>query len=150
MHFLNGLPGGVLENVLLERLKRLEENVGELYRFRERVSLEDIRSSKTQEWALRYGLLETIQGIIDIACHIVSRENLGNPATYAECIALLERNGYIDAPLARKLQGMVGLRNLLIHEYTSIDLAKLYQCLFSLEDFLAFVYRIRSYLEGST
>lgn len=45
---------------------------------------------------------------------------------------------------------MVGLRNLLIHEYTGIDLAKLYQCLFDLEDFLAFVHHIRSHLEDDT
>lgn len=135
------------KETLLERFKRLEENIKELSLFREKVSFEEICADKTLEWALRYGLLETIQSVIDLACHLVSRDNLGNPSTYAECITILEKNGYIDITLARHLTGMVGLRNLLIHEYATIDLKELYQCLFEIEDFIVFAQKIASHLK---
>ncbi|WP_366972603.1 HepT-like ribonuclease domain-containing protein [Thermoflexus sp.] len=79
-----------------ERLLRLETNVRELRRFRQRYTLEEIRQEPHLEWSLRYGLLEAIQIVIDISCHIVSRYNLGVPNSYAACMDLLRRNGFID------------------------------------------------------
>jgi uncharacterized protein YutE (UPF0331/DUF86 family) len=73
----------------------------------------------------------------------VSLDNLGSPATYSERITLLEKNGYIDSNLARRLVSMVGLRNLLIHEYATIDVEALYRYLSEIEDFVDFVHAIR-------
>ncbi len=79
---------------MLEKLKLLENNVKELLEFKKRFSLKDVLSDKTKEWALRYGFLETIQIIIDVACYMASKYNLGNPTTYSECIDLLRKYGY--------------------------------------------------------
>ena len=76
------------------RLQQLEANVRELQRFRQTYALETINRDLHLQWALRYGLLQAIQIVIDISCHVVSRKNLGTPATYAECIELLHRAGY--------------------------------------------------------
>jgi len=96
-----------------ERLKRLETNIVELTKFRKEITLHDVMHDKTKEWALRYGLLEAIQIVIDIACYVVSKYNLGNPETYAECIELLQKNGYIDNTLAINIE-----RNGGIEKYT--------------------------------
>ncbi|MBF0607341.1 MAG: DUF86 domain-containing protein [Candidatus Magnetobacterium sp. LHC-1] len=128
---------------MLERIKRLEGNLAELLRFRERFGLDGILSDKHTEWALRYGYLETIQVIIDIACHIVSKYNLGNPSTYAECIKLLARYDYLDEGLTAKLTAMVGLRNMLIHQYQDIDAERLYQLLNSTDDIRRFAEQVR-------
>lgn len=85
-------------------------------------SVTDIRQDKTREWALRYGLLESIQIVIDIACHIVVHHNLGNAETYADCLQLLENFDIIDEQLADALTGMAGLRNILVHEYVAVDI----------------------------
>lgn len=128
---------------MLERLKVLEENIKELLEFKKKTSLDDIRQDKFKEWALRYGFIETIQTVIDIACHIVSKFNLGNPSTYSECIELLEKYTYIDEELSVKLLGMVGLRNLLIHEYLTVDKNRLYELLDSVADTREFVRKIK-------
>lgn len=128
---------------MLERLQTLEENVKFLMEFRSKYSLDRIRGDKSLEWALRYGLLESTQIVIDVACHLVSKYHLGIPSTYAECVELLEKHRYIDADLARKLLGMVGLRNLLIHEYAHVDLMKLYGLLDHLEDFRGFAMAVK-------
>jgi len=75
---------------------------------------------------LRYGLYESIQIIIDIACHFVAFHNLGMPKTY--------------------LIKMIGLRNLLAHEYLTIDPLKLLDFLQNLEDFKRFIHAIVEYL----
>ena len=137
---------------MFERLQRLEENIVQLQRFRDMHSLEDVRKDRHLEWSLRYGLLEAIQIVIDVSCHLVSRDNLGMPSTRSECIKLLQQAGYISDALASTLLGMVGLRNILVHEYIRIELERLYNLLDRIDDFRAFVKEITPYLSqgGST
>lgn len=130
---------------MLERFKLLEENIRGLSEFK-KISLKDIQSDRSKEWALRYGFLETIQIVIDIACHIVSKYNLGNPSTYSECIELLEKYNYLNDELASRVLGMVGLRNILVYEYLVIDTAKLHQLLDNLEDINKFVDCLKQFI----
>ncbi len=131
---------------MLEKLKLLENNIAELESFRKRYSLKNIQSEEPQEWALRYGLFESIQITIDIACHLVSKYNLGTPGTYSECIELLQQFDYLDLNLSQKLTSMIGLRNLPVHEYIKIDLEQLYNMLKSSSDFKAFAKSVDEYL----
>ncbi len=131
---------------MLERLKNLEENVALLKRMKKEMSAEDIRTNRFDEWALRYGLFESIQIVIDIACHIAGKYNLGASDSYAECIDKLIQHDYIDASLGQNLIAAIGLRNLLIHEYTKLDTDKLYGFLDSLDDFSRFIEQIGPYV----
>jgi len=94
---------------------------------------------------LRYGFLESIQIVIDVACHIVSKYNLGSPSTYSECIELLTKYKYIDEDLSDRVSGMVGLRNILVHEYIAVDTDKLYGLLESVKDLKEFAEKIKEY-----
>ncbi len=129
-----------------ERLLRLEVNVRELARFRQMYTSEDVRREPHLEWALRYGLLEAVQIVIDLSCHIASEKSLGAPATYAECVDLLSRAGLVSGDVAKAVSGMVGLRNILVHEYISVDLNRLYDLLDHLDDFRTFAEQIRPYV----
>lgn len=124
----------------------LEAHVRELRRFRERHASDDVRQDMHLDWALRYGLFEAIQIVIDISCHVVNRHHLGAPASYAECVDLLRRAGYLDEDLAVAVAGMVGLRNILVHEYVQVDPERLYELLSRLDDLRQFVERIRGYV----
>lgn len=120
------------------RLQTLENNVAELQKMKSEYSVTDIKRDKTKEWALRYGLLESIQIVIDTACHLVVHHNLGNAKTYADCIGLLGSFDIIDENLEKRLTGMAGLRNILVHEYVTIDIDRLFDMLNHLEDFTTF------------
>lgn len=128
---------------MLDRLKLLEENINGLIEFKKRHTLGDIRSDKSKEWALRYGLLESMQIVVDISCHLTTKYNLGNPSTYAECIEFLRKYKYLDEELSDKLVGMVGLRNILVHEYITVDINKLYGLLDNIKDFKEFADKIK-------
>lgn len=60
-----------------ERLQKLENNVAELKEIKKSYTISDIKNDKKKEWALRYGLLESVQIVIDISCHLVVKNNLG-------------------------------------------------------------------------
>ncbi|MDZ7721926.1 MAG: DUF86 domain-containing protein [candidate division KSB1 bacterium] len=131
---------------MLERLTQLENNVSELSAFKKQHDLRAVQSSLQTQWTLRYGLFESIQIVVDIACHLSAKYNLGNPKMYSECIELLTKHNYIKEPLAERLYSMVGLRNLLIHEYVEIDVEQLYSFLNYLDDFVVFAHAVKEYV----
>lgn len=131
---------------MIEKLKLLEENLKVLQDMKNALTLDVLKKDKTKEWALRYGLYECIQIVIDIACYLVSKYNLGNPKSYSECIEYLERYEYLSENMGEKLKKMVGLRNLLAHEYIKIDLLKLLNFLKNLDDFREFVNSIKKFI----
>jgi uncharacterized protein YutE (UPF0331/DUF86 family) len=135
------------ENMLEERLKNLDFNIAEL---RKMASVYDealYKSDTQKQWALRYGLFESIQIVIDIACHITSEHNLGNAKTYRECIDALHSSHVVDNELANKLKSMIGFRNILIHEYVRIDQSKLPEFFNHLDDFQAFSKAIEKFIK---
>jgi uncharacterized protein YutE (UPF0331/DUF86 family) len=131
---------------LYSRIELLENNIIELEKMKVQLEHEpDLFQKKTNEWSLRYGLLESIQIVIDIACHIVGKYNLGNPNSYGNCVELLVKFNYIDESLGKNIRSMIKLRNLLAHEYTMIDVKKLSSYLVLLEDFRNFVRSVSGY-----
>ena len=80
--------------------------------------------------------------MIDVCCYLASRDNLGTPASYGECVELLRKAGYIGDSLAQTLLGMVGLRNILVHEYIQVDVERFYGLLDRIDDFKAFIREI--------
>lgn len=125
---------------------RLETHVRELQRFRERYASDDVRQDAHLDWALRYGLFEAIQIVIDISCHVVNMHHLGAPASDAECVDLLRRAGYLEEDLAAAVARMVGLRDILVHEHVRVDPERLYELLSRLDDFRRFVEQTRGYV----
>lgn len=59
---------------------------------------------------------------IDIANHLIKTKKLGLPQDSRDSFALLQRAGLIGVKQMNSLQAMVGFRNVLIHEYTRVDL----------------------------
>lgn len=133
--------------MIKDKLTRLEENIRTLQTIKDTFSLREVTSEKIDEWGLRYGFFESIQIVIDVACHLVSERNLGSPEKYRDCIELLQKSGYISLTLAESLVGMVGLRNLLIHDYGVIDVSRLYGYLDRLDDFREFISLLRPEVE---
>jgi uncharacterized protein YutE (UPF0331/DUF86 family) len=131
---------------LLERIEQLEENIVMLKKLHENYSLEDIKANRLDEWALRYGLFESIQIIIDITCHISSKYNLGTTKTYTSCVKNLVNHKFINEKLAKNLVSAIGLRNILIHEYVKIDTEQLYSFLSLTEDFSDFIGEVHDVL----
>jgi len=66
-------------------------------------------------------LQRAIQSAIDLATHIVASEGLGIPDTIRGNFVLLEHAKVISRSLTRKMQAMVGFRNIAIHDYQVLD-----------------------------
>ena len=54
--------------------------------------------------------------------HLVAQQRLGIPQGSADAFVLLGREGLIERELATRLIGMVGFRNVAVHEYQGLNL----------------------------
>ena len=59
---------------------------------------------------------------IDLAMHAVASRSAGIPQDSRDAFRLLEQAGVLGADLSRRLQRMVGFRNVAVHQYREIDL----------------------------
>jgi uncharacterized protein YutE (UPF0331/DUF86 family) len=66
-------------------------------------------------------LQRAIQSVIDLTTHIVASEGLGMSDTIRGHFVLLEQSRIISRALSKKMQAMVGFRNIAIHDYQTID-----------------------------
>lgn len=78
--------------------------------------------------------------MVDIATHIVVDNNIGNPSTLGDAFDILNKKKYIDEKDTRIYTNMVGLRNILSHEYLKIDKNIIYDILkYKLNDIKKFI-----------
>ena len=66
-------------------------------------------------------LQRACKAVLDLAVYIVSTRKLGLPQTKREAFILLEENNIIDSKMSKNMQGMVGFRNIAVHDYKEID-----------------------------
>jgi uncharacterized protein YutE (UPF0331/DUF86 family) len=105
---------------LLERLlARLEQYAASITREELELDLDT--------WLKVSRALELVaQCCVDLAMELVARRGLGVPETYREAFVRLAHDGLLNAEQAAVLQRWAGLRNVLAHLYTSIDLDRLH------------------------
>ena len=131
-------------DLVAKKLALVETSVREL---RALARPADLVTDVVQERFVEHTLQIAIQAALDVASHIVSDERLGEPRTNRELVDLLERNGWLPAELAAIVRRMVGLRNVLVHGYDTIDVAVVREVVeHRLPDLLRFVTAIRSRL----
>lgn len=66
-------------------------------------------------------LQRAIQAAIDVAAHIISSESWKIPETFREYFKILAEQKILGKELSKRLQNMVGFRNIAIHDYQSLD-----------------------------
>jgi uncharacterized protein YutE (UPF0331/DUF86 family) len=62
-----------------------------------------------------------IEACIDIAYHLIADRGWTPPDSAREAFFVLARHGLVDPDLASRLGRAAGLRNVLVHDYVSID-----------------------------
>lgn len=83
----------------------------------------ELESNYTRQDAIVLNLLRASEAAIDLAMHATRVGKLGLPQESREAFALLERAGWIEPDLSRRMQAMVGFRNVAVHDYQKLNLA---------------------------
>ena len=129
---------------LVERLAELRRHLDHLNKIRPKVS---DRSALEKDLSLKndvlFSLLTVCQLVIDIAGELsASRgERFGD---YTEAIRSLGGDERFSEELVRKLERLPGFRNVMVHEYVTLDLDRVIEALDELEPVEEFFEIVRS------
>jgi len=108
----------------------------------------DSSGSLSRTWSIEHGLQIAIQIVIDIGNHILASIRENEIDEYVDIIDKLGEKNVIPLSFAKKIRDMAGFRNILVHEYTRVDLKQVYEILQErLGDFLEFIRHIKNYLK---
>lgn len=99
-----------------ESIERCIKRINEEYENNSQ-NLEDYRKMD----AIVLNLQRACEMATDVAMYIVSTRKLGIPQTKKEAFEKLNENGLISDDMCSKMKGMIGFRNIAIHEYKEID-----------------------------
>jgi uncharacterized protein YutE (UPF0331/DUF86 family)/predicted nucleotidyltransferase len=111
-------------DVLARRILALNEGLREL----ERPAASDpgaLANDPVLRAAVERWLQVSIEACLDIANHVIAEEGWTPPETGRASFLSLAAHGRIEHAFAVRLGRAVGLRNLLVHDYVSGDLAQL-------------------------
>lgn len=89
-------------------------------------------------------LWQAVQLVIDVATSLCVGRGLGVPRTYADAFRALADDGLLERDLADRLARAAGFRNLVVHAYADLDLARVHEAASDgPEDLRAFLSRAR-------
>ncbi|MCK5044399.1 DUF86 domain-containing protein [Candidatus Parcubacteria bacterium] len=115
---------------ILEKLENYKEYLNYLHQLQKEAEDESLFVSDFHLFGNteRY-LQSSVQIIIDISHLIIIDLGLKRPEDNYEAISLLFQNKVVSEDLAEKITRMIGLRNILVHEYGKIDRKEIYKIL---------------------
>jgi uncharacterized protein YutE (UPF0331/DUF86 family) len=132
-----------------QRLLRLESVVSHLEELA-RSPAESLRTSVRDAWAVERGLQLGAEILFDVGNHVLTAGFGVSTKDYEDILVQLERVGVLDGALARRLKGLGGFRNLLVHDYVELDSEKVTEALTRApHDYTAFALALRRWLERS-
>ena len=129
-----------------ERLLKLEEIVSNLEALQP-LDAQALRHGFRDAWLVERGLQVGAEVALDIGNHILSAHFGVTAKDYEDIIGQLAVHGVIEEALRRRLKGLGGFRNILVHGYLRIDPEAVSDHLAKAPaDFAAFAAAIRNWL----
>lgn len=139
-------PGQADPAVVRRHLLALDAAVQRLRRHAGR-PLSALTADPDVQWAVERGLELCAQNALDIATHLAASTGRDAP-DYASAVDILGDLGVLPTEFARRFRGVAGFRNVLVHGYLGLDLARVHELLNSgLDDFVEFARHVERYLE---
>jgi len=130
----------VEREVLQKRIEKAREYINFLGKMSGNYNFEEFKNDKMIYGSGERFLHLTIEALIDIGNHIISSEDLGVVDVYRDIPVILHNNEYIDKRDKELFIKIIGLRNILVHDYLDIEKETVYRIinenLSDLEDIL--------------
>ncbi len=127
---------------LVERLSELRKHLDHLEELRPRISAGTLRRDLSLHNDVLFSLLTICQLVIDIAGELSARHGLAF-ADYTEAVRNLGRIDLLDEATIAALDGLPGFRNIVVHEYVTLDMDRVVQATERLQPVRNFLEAVR-------
>lgn len=129
----------MIDDIVLNKKERIERcilQINKYYALNQESLFED---DFFKQDAIGINLQRLCELTIDLANHIVKKYKLGLPKESKTSFEILSREKIIPENLAKEMIGMIGFRNILVHEYQKVDLGIMKSIIENhLNDFISF------------
>lgn len=137
----------VNQDKIRDKIQIIKDNMAKLKLIKSKSLIEFLENPFLADAAIRI-LQVSIEAIIDISHHVISRKHLGTPKSYRETIELLTRHGILPQAKLAIFITMVKFRNRAVHMYDIINNEEVYEIIqHHLSDFDDFIEAIIKYLQ---
>lgn len=101
--------------------------------------------------AIAINLQRAAEQAIDLANHVIRKSKLGLPKESKESFEILAKAKIIPDDLADKLIGMVGFRNIMVHDYQEMDIKIMIDVIeHHLDDLIVYTNHIMGFVRGNS
>ena len=112
------------------------------------ISAEELEENYELRSAIERNLELALESMLDIGEILISEKGFEKPEDYKSVMLILGKEGVLPKVFAEKLVPAVGVRNILVHMYTEVDVKKICEFLQeNLGDFDEFAKHIANYLK---
>ena len=112
------------------------------------VSLEELQTDWQKLYAAERALQTAIQDVIDIGAHILAALGDNGWEAYRDIPRRLAHHGVIAQEEVENLEAMIGMRNVLVHQYVEVNPQKVYEIIHTrLADFERFAQAVAKFLQ---
>ncbi|MBI5193864.1 MAG: DUF86 domain-containing protein [Nitrospirae bacterium] len=108
-------------DVVLNKKESIERCIKQIQLYYVRPSDVPFEEDYMKQDAIAINLQRAAEQAIDLANHVIKKRKLGLPKESRESFEILAAGHIIPQELSNKLKGMVGFRNILVHEYQEFD-----------------------------
>lgn len=135
----------VRPEVIRRKLLDIRETVGRLRAWLP-ITVERLEQDIMLRWAVEHGLHLAAEALFDAGSHLLTGEFQEAPNEYREIPPRLVARGVLSSATAARLESLAGFRNVLVHDYATVDVRRVHGGLARLDDFEAFVADVDSWL----
>jgi uncharacterized protein YutE (UPF0331/DUF86 family) len=111
-----------MNDIVLNKKENVERCIRQIRLYYAMNSALDFEEDYMKQDSIAINLQRACEQCIDLANYTIKALKLGLPKESKESFTLLAAAGIIPNELAKRLQGMVGFRNILVHEYQRMDI----------------------------
>jgi len=134
-------------NIVASRIHKIRECVGFLKKIAKIADEESFLKDPFLSASAERYVQVAIQAVLDICNHIVADLGLEAPSEYRQVPDILAREKLLPTGLSKRMAAMIGLRNILVHEYLKLDRRLVYHVLKKdLGDFEKFIKAVSKFL----
>ena len=112
----------MMMDVILNKKESIERCVQQIRLYYAMPSELPFEKDHLKQDAIAANLQRAAEQVIDLANHVIRKGKLGLPKESKESFEILARAKVIPQDLADKLKGMVGFRNIMVHQYQEMDI----------------------------
>lgn len=113
-------------SIMKKKINAIQFSLGRINKYRS-LALEEFIDDNDAKDIVAHNLFLALQNVIDIGTHLIADANWEEPNFLAEIPGILAKEGVIAAELVKPLKGMIGLRNLIAHEYGDLDFITIFR-----------------------